>query len=247
MRIHIYSMHDLTEGNTMSKNYPESDFSRKARARRTTTTSTNTTVIHHYDDSCIGIGIDVGIGIGVILTLIVGFLVAGFACQRDYSDSANDYGSSYDQGYSDAQYNMYNDWGYDTNDIPSYAPSIQYAIASTSQTVLWGLADPYNDQIISSSTSLAGTAMPFGIPLTACSVYLVTTDNNGQQAISPVPIAQVPPQFLQYISGCNPASVTPWWVTDQFAPQGPSKLPTVGVCGKFDCNDPSHDDPNYNG
>ena len=180
--------------------------------------------------------------IGVVVTTVVAIVIGVVLYQTGYDKGFSDNDSAaYDQAYRYAQF----DQDYAANDIPSHSPtsSIRYAIASTSQTVLWDLGDPYNYQMISSSTPLAGSGMPFGIPLAACTVYMVTIDNGGQQAITPVPATQVPGQFLQFVSGCNPASVTPWWVTDQLTPQGPSPLPTTGGCASSDCDDPSNTVP----
>lgn len=178
----------------------------------------------------------------IVVTTVVAIVIDVVLYQTGYDKGFSDSDSAaYDQAYRYAQ----SDQDYAANDIPSHGStwSIRYAIASTSQTVLWDLGDPYNDQIISSSTPLAGSGMPFGIPLAACTVYMVTIDNGGQQAITPVPATQVPGQFLQFVSGCNPASVSPWWVTDQLMPQGPSQLPTTGGCARSDCDDPSNTVP----
>lgn len=230
LRIHIYSTQRPREGYIVSTKYPESNFSRNARARMTAQVTYRTIVS--------------SIVIGVIVMVVAVAVSFSLGYDKAYSDSTQNNAGSYQQGYNDGvgdmsmasnQPGLIDSGQYDTQ---SYAPSIQFAIASTSQTVLWGLDDPYNDQIISSSTPLAGTGMPFGIQLSACTVYMVTIDNKGQQAITPVPTTQVPAQFLRYISGCNPASATPWWVTDQFAPQGPSKLPTTGGGSNFNSNQP---------
>jgi hypothetical protein len=155
-----------------------------------------------------------GVLIGVAGTVVVGVLGCVFS---------NMYNSwhSYDQGYNDAPSYESNGWYFEDN-IQFYNPisPIQYAIASADPAVLWGLDDPYGDQIIG---PYAIGEMPFGIPLIACTVYLVTVDNNGQQAIAPVPADQVPSQYLGYVSGCNPASVVPWWVSDQFAFPSPTQ------------------------
>jgi hypothetical protein len=153
----------------------------------------------------------------VILIIIGGVITVGI---RD---------NAYIQGYDDGENSGFDNstYGYGNSSYPSnniqYDPkltSVQYAIASANPNVLWGLADPYNDQIISPSTQ-ATPGMPFGIPITACTVYLVTMNGSGQQATSPVPASQVPQQYTQSVSGCNPASVVPWWVSDQFAARGP--------------------------
>jgi hypothetical protein len=183
---------------------------------------------------------------GIVMVIAVSLITFGVMSVQNRASSDQSYNQGYDQGYNDATSNgspddstyFYGHSNYRSNNVQFFdptVPTVQYAIASANPNVLWGLTDPYNDQIVSPPAQVT-TGIPFGTPLIACTVYLVTTNTNRQQAVSPVPASQVPQEYLKYTSGCNPASLVPWWVSDQFAAQGPANLPIIGQCNKPSCD-----------
>lgn len=137
--------------------------------------------------------------------------------------------TSYTSGYWDGMRYQRNTTLIASQSVPSdngstyilgHVSTVRYGLATADPSKLWGLEQAYDNHIIGG---------PFDVPLVPCTVYLVTVDDNGQQAIVEVPADQVPSQYDGFVAGCDPASVTPWWVADQFAQEDDlGQLPTLG-------------------
>ena len=103
--------------------------------------------------------------------------------------------------------------------IQGHVSTVRYGLATADPSKLWQLDQTYDNHIIGG---------PFNVRLVSCTVYLVTIDDKGQKAIVEVPADQVPSQYDGFVAGCDPVSVTPWWVDDQFAVEDLGQLPTLG-------------------
>lgn len=135
--------------------------------------------------------------VGAIIVLVLVFAIV----------SRTSYVDGYWDGMSDDWYELSQDGHNNVQAQGSRGGTVAYGLATANPSVLWGLEEAYSMPIITG---------PFNVPLVPCSVYLVTTDGDGQQTIITVPNDQVPSKYDGFVAGCNPVSVTPWWVDDQF-------------------------------
>jgi hypothetical protein len=95
--------------------------------------------------------------------------------------------------------------------VLGHVSTVRYGLATAHPNKLWDLERAYDNNIMIVLDTL----------LKPCGVYLITTDSEGQSTTTPVPSDQVPSKYDGFVAGCDPESLVPWWVTDQYAESTP--------------------------